>query len=75
MIMRASVWFDEASLEGDVATSATTRVTIGHAWITMEGDARDHVLTSNEEREFAGPGLLVIEGLEQGARIQFGNPF
>lgn len=48
----------------------TVQVTSGHAWITMEGDARDHVLTSNDEREFAGPGLLVIEGLEQGARVE-----
>ncbi|QIF03022.1 DUF2917 domain-containing protein [Roseimicrobium sp. ORNL1] len=45
-------------------------VTAGHAWITMEGDAQDHVLTVHERHEFAGPGLLVIEGLEQGARIQ-----
>jgi hypothetical protein len=111
MIMRASVWFDEATLERELANSATTRtrstdtpswkpapkaptvqlergsifsrplgkderltvrVTFGHTWITMEGDARDHVVTSNEEREFAGPGLLVIEGLEQGARVQLG---
>jgi hypothetical protein len=48
-------------------------VMYGHAWITMEGDAQDHVLTSHEEREFAGPGLLVLEGLEQGARIRLGN--
>ena len=111
MNMRASVWFGEATLESEVASSTSDRarlthasrrpapkaptvqlgrgsifsrplemgerlsvlVTTGHAWITMEGDAQDHVLTSNEEREFAGPGLLVIEGLEQGARIRLGT--
>ncbi|HSI62575.1 MAG TPA: DUF2917 domain-containing protein [Candidatus Saccharimonadia bacterium] len=45
-------------------------VSIGHAWITMEGDARDYVLTAHDQHEFAGPGLLVIEGLEQGAWVQ-----
>ena len=110
MIMRASVSFDEAMLEREVADSAKNRhlscshtpsrkptpkaptmqlqrgcifskpleegervsvaVITGHAWITMESDAEDHVLTAREEREFLGPGLLVIEGLEQGARIQ-----
>jgi hypothetical protein len=45
-------------------------VTTGYAWITMEGDAEDYVLTANDAREFTGPGLLVIEGLEQGAQIK-----
>lgn len=111
MIMRASVWSDEATLDREVADSASKRrrstdtssswkptskspivhlergsifskameegervsvtVTAGHAWITMEGDAEDHVLTARESREFTGPGLLVIEGLEQGARMHF----
>jgi hypothetical protein len=115
MIMRTSVWFDEATLDRTVANSANNRsrstdtssswkpapkaptvqlarggifsrplekgeqvsvtVTTGHAWITMEGDAEDHVLTTDEEREFTGPGLLVIEGLEQGARIQLRPEF
>lgn len=50
--------------------SVSVTVTSGHVWITMEGDAQDHVLTVHERLEFAGPGLLVFEGLEQGARIQ-----
>jgi hypothetical protein len=48
----------------------TARGISGHAWVTMEGDARDHVLSANEELEFTGPGLLVMEGLEQGAHVQ-----
>ncbi|WP_425468381.1 DUF2917 domain-containing protein [Roseimicrobium gellanilyticum] len=106
--MRASLWFDEATLDRGAADSASSRtrpaessrrpaprtpavqlergcifsrpleegecvsvmVTTGHAWITMECDVRDHVLAANDERVFAGPGLLVIEGLEQGARLQ-----
>jgi hypothetical protein len=51
----------------------TVMVASGHAWITMEGDTQDHVLISHEEREFTGPGLLVIEALEQGARIRLGT--
>jgi hypothetical protein len=111
MIMRASVVYDEVTLDREVAHSASSHirtrstgsssrrpslmapmvqldrggifskllengehvsvtVTTGHAWITMEGDVQDHVLASHEEREFFGPGLLVFEGLEQGARIQ-----
>jgi hypothetical protein len=111
MIMKASVWSDEATLDREVADSASSHtrtrstgsssrrpslmaptvqlerggifskllengehvsvtVTSGHAWITMEGDVQDHVLTSHEEREFFGPGLLVFEGLEHGAKIQ-----
>lgn len=109
MNMRAFIWFDEATLDREVADPAGDRshskdtpswkptpksptvqlergcifskllangehvyvaVTSGHAWITLEGDAQDHVLTSHEKREFSGPGLLVIEGLEQGARVQ-----
>lgn len=113
MNMRASFWFDEATLERDVASSATTRtrstdtssscwpapktptvqlprggifstplengerlnvmVISGHVWITMEGDAQDYILASEQEHEFSGPGLLVIEGLEQGARILIGT--
>ena len=108
MNMRASVWFDEATLECEVAKAPTRErahnressgrparrtptvqlergsvfskplengerllvtVTMGHAWITMEGDAQDYVLTANEEQAFAGPGMLVIEGLQQGARV------
>lgn len=45
-------------------------VTSGQAWITLEGDAEDHVLGPQEMRVFHGPWLLVMEGLEMGAGVE-----
>jgi hypothetical protein len=45
-------------------------ITSGHAWITVEGEGRDHILVAQDQRDFTGPGLLVIEALERGAWVQ-----
>lgn len=36
----------------------------GHAWVTMEGDPKDHLLAPGTELQFFGPGLLVVESLD-----------
>ncbi len=39
-------------------------VLIGCAWVTQEGDARDHVLSSGEAMVVSKTGLVVITALE-----------
>jgi len=39
-------------------------VASGVAWVTMEGDPEDHVLSGGEGTRLPGPGRLVIESLE-----------
>ncbi|QJE95827.1 DUF2917 domain-containing protein [Luteolibacter luteus] len=46
------------------------RVTSGHLWVTFEGSPDDHHLSDGDSRRFYGPGLLVAEGIEQGALIE-----
>lgn len=43
------------------------RVVSGHLWATFEGSPEDHHLSAGDARHFRGPGLLVAEGIEQGA--------
>jgi hypothetical protein len=46
------------------------RVTSGHLWVTFEGSPDDHHLSDGNSRRFHGPGLLVAEGIEQGAVVE-----
>lgn len=55
----------------DLIANDRLRITTrnGVAWATMEGSADDFVLTSASPLEFAGPGRLVIEALEDSVII------
>ena len=50
----------------DLAADDRLRLTTRHgtSWITLEGIADDFVLTCSNPLEFAGPGRLVIEALD-----------
>lgn len=39
------------------------QILAGAAWVTLEGDANDYVLTAGDTRILRGPGLVVVEGL------------
>ena len=41
------------------------RITQGLCWVSMEGDRNDYVAGANCELRFAGPGLLIIEGMQE----------
>jgi hypothetical protein len=45
-------------------------VTSGHLWVTFEGSPEDHHLSDGDTWRFSGPGLLVAEGIEQGAVVE-----
>lgn len=45
------------------------RVVAGAVWATMEGDPRDHVAAAGEALRLMGPGLAVLEALEDGTRV------
>lgn len=46
------------------------RVLSGHLWVTFEGSQEDYHLTEGQTRRFRGPGLLVAEGIEEGAVVE-----
>lgn len=46
------------------------RSVLGILWITMEGDSEDHVLSTGELFEVNGPGLLLLEALEDEAMVE-----
>ena len=46
------------------------RVISGHLWVTQEGSRKDHLLVAGEFEDFAGPGRLVAEGIEDGAVVE-----
>ncbi|MDB6154690.1 MAG: hypothetical protein JWL90_3143 [Chthoniobacteraceae bacterium] len=56
-----------------LGASETLRVAIlsGASWITLEGDAEDHVLFAGSHRTFIGPGRLVVEALHAGTSLRF----
>ncbi len=55
--------------EGD---ALRLRVVSGMLWVTLEGDAEDHVLEAGDFRRFDGPGLCVIEAVEGDAEFDAG---
>lgn len=59
--------FSRQIFEGEVFR---IRVTSGHLWVTFEGSPDDYHLTDGDTRRFRGPGLLVAEGIEQGAVVE-----
>lgn len=59
--------FSRRIFEGEVFR---IRVTSGNLWVTFEGSPDDHHLSHGDTRRFHGPGLLVAEGIEQGAVIE-----
>ena len=50
----------------DLAEDEQVRLVLesGTAWVTLEGDAEDHMLVKEDRARFSGPGRLVIESLE-----------
>lgn len=50
--------------------SLTLTVLAGHAWITNEGDPEDYVLGTGETFEIAGPAMLLVEGIHDGAEFE-----
>ena len=46
------------------------RVISGHLWVTQEGSRKDHILSAGDTKDFAGPGRLVAEGIEDGAVVE-----
>ena len=52
------------------------RITQGLCWVSMEGDRNDYVAGPNCELRFTGPGLLVLEGMQEqnAAEVSSGAP-
>lgn len=48
------------------------RVISGVLWVTIEGDPEDHVLAAGDFRQFDGPGLCVVEGIEDEGEFEAG---
>lgn len=55
-------------LSGDEAFRI--RVVTGNLWVTFEGSRDDHHLGEGKALRFRGPGLLVAEGIEDGAVVE-----
>lgn len=59
--------FSRRIFEGEVFR---IRVLAGHLWVTFEGSRKDYHLGESEIHRFHGPGLLVAEGIEDGAVLE-----
>ena len=59
--------FSRPIFEGEVFR---IRVVTGNLWVTFEGSRDDHHLGGGDSLRFRGPGLLVAEGIEEGAVLE-----
>lgn len=53
-----------------VSRPLTLRATRGRVWVTIEGDATDHVLAAGEALALPGHRHVIVEALDAGANCQ-----